>query len=916
MKVFLSSTGHDLRLHREAAFRALQGMDHQCVRMEDFHFAAIKIKDFDDQRIAVCDLFVILLGQLYGTCPEDCEKSYTEMEYETAVKLKKPYFLFLSDEDHPLTTIREPDAQNENLRAFRQRAAGLIRNSFTTPEDLATHIVQAIHNWQQTADRPNQPAAFLPLPPQPYFVHPYPLQPNFTGRLKERRMLTDWLTRGTNLLSISAIGGMGKSALTWAWLQRDVLGLPLPGTSEPETDSPRLPESARPEGVLWWSFYETKATFAAFVREALQYASIGRTVFDDPLHALLAFLAQKRYLLILDGFERELRAYAGLNAAYQGDDGATDADLRTCIDPHAAAFLPWMASAPIPSRVLLTTRLHPRELDNLAGCRQIDLNALDPDDAVSFFQAQQIRGTRAEIQAVCAPYGYHPLALRLLSGVIVKDHSKPRDIAVAGRHPISKELTGRAKHHILQVAYDTLDQPKRNLLNLQAAFRNPMSHDSLAAMNPFASERELDDALDDLIERGLLFRSETQYNLHPIVRQHAYERLTDKPNVHTRLRDYFTKLPAQDKDKIESVDDLGPVIELYHHTVRAGQYDEACDLFYERLSQLLYYRFGAYQLRIDLLRGLFPDGEDSPPRLKTEGDQSWTLNALSNSYSVSGQSGHALPLLRMANAIYEKVGDKKEIAIGLTNLALAQQVLGQLREADQSLRKQIELTHEIQDEFKEAVGHNDLGLLEAYQARFKESFSELDAALPSFRKQNVKQSECVVWAHRALRALLMEDPPEALDAARRSRELADVKRYERDIIRAEWLLGWAQIAQSPAKAEHHLVEALTRCRRINNVELEPSILLAFARLHLARDDRPAALTHANDALAIADRCEYRLVQADCHNLLAQIALADHDHPTARHHAEIARERAWCDGPPHCYKPALDEAEDLLRSLPS
>jgi hypothetical protein len=368
---------------------------------------------------------------------------------------------------------------------------------------------------------------------------------------------------------------MGKSALTWAWLQRDVLGLPLPGSSEPETDSPRLPESARPEGVLWWSFYESKATFAAFVHEALLYASGGRTGFDDPLRSLLTLLAQKRYLLILDGFERELRAYAGLNAAYQGDEvGGVDPDLRTCIDLHAAAFLPSMASTPtMRSRVLLTTRLHPRELDNLAGCRQIDLTALDPDDAVRFFQAQQIQGTRAEIQAACAPYGYHPLALRLLAGVIVKDHSKPRDITVAGRHPISKELTGKAKHHILQVAYDALDKPKRDLLNLLAAFRNPMSHESLAALNPFANEKELDDALDDLIDRGLLFRSEIYYDLHPIVRQHAYDRLTDKPNVHTRLRDYFTKVSAPDKDKIESVADLAPVIELYHHTLRAGQYN-------------------------------------------------------------------------------------------------------------------------------------------------------------------------------------------------------------------------------------------------------------------------------------------------------------------------------------------------------
>jgi tetratricopeptide (TPR) repeat protein len=240
---------------------------------------------------------------------------------------------------------------------------------------------------------------------------------------------------------------------------------------------------------------------------------------------------------------------------------------------------------------------------------------------------------------------------------------------------------------------------------------------------------------------------------------------------------------------------------------------------------------------------------------------------------------------------------------------------GQLREADQSLRKQIELTREINDEFWEAAGHRERGHLAACQGSFLESILELDAALSLFNRQEHKQMEGVTWAYRAVRGLLMKDASEALTAARRSRELAEVERYERDIIRAEWLLAWSQIAkESPTVAEPHLLEALTRCRRINNVENEPDILVAFARLHLARNDWPAALSHAREALAIADRCEYRLVQADCHNLLAQLALAGDDRPTALLHAEKARERAYCDGPPHCYKPALDEADELLRSL--
>jgi len=115
------------------------------------------------------------------------------------------------------------------------------------------------------------------------------------------------------------------------------------------------------------------------------------------------------------------------------------------------------------------------------------------------------------------------------------------------------------------------------------------------------------------------------------------------------------------------------------------------------------------------------------------------------------------------------------------------------------------------------------------------------------------------------------------------------------------------------EAEAHLTEAINRCRGINLVEMEPDILLAWARWHRVSGNTPQARRDADEALAIADRCEYRLAQADIHNFLARLALEDGDQKAARQHAEIAKERALCDGPPHCYKPALEEAEGLLEA---
>jgi tetratricopeptide (TPR) repeat protein len=440
-----------------------------------------------------------------------------------------------------------------------------------------------------------------------------------------------------------------------------------------------------------------------------------------------------------------------------------------------------------------------------------------------------------------------------------------------------------------------------------------MVHDSVLALNPFKTEDKFDAALDDLITRGLLFfdRGKARYDLHPVVRQYAYDRLTDKAGVHTRLRDYFTKVTSP--EMAESLEELAPVVELYHHTLRAGQFDEALRLFLERLLYPLYYRLGAYQISIDLLRGLFPDGEDRPPRLKSASHQALAQNSLAVSYSSSGQPRRAVALYEQSTATFEAADNKLNLAIDLTNMAMNQLYLGQLRKASQNLGRSIALCRDLKNEFQEAIGHQELGRLEAYQGRPSESASELDAALATCRQQQNKQLEGITQAYLAISAALTGPPEKAMEHARESLELANVDRLERDIIRAEWLLGWSLIHQSPAESEAHLAAALTRCRRVNQIEFEPNILIAFARWHRSSNNPAQALAHVREALALADRCEYRLVQADCHNLLAQFALDAGDRATALAEASIAKERAYCDGPPHYYKPAYDEAQSILRA---
>jgi hypothetical protein len=170
--------------------------------------------------------------------------------------------------------------------------------------------------------------------------------------------------------------------------------------------------------------------------KAIQYVTKGKIDVQkipstrERMECLYHILRDNRFLLVLDGVERVLRAYAGLGSPYQGDEVKEDKkeDYRACIDPNVATFLQWLCSGNPKTKTLLTSRLCPKELDDIGGCLHRELKELNKEDAVEFFLSQGVKGTRAEIETACEPYGYHPLCLRLLSGMIVKDPKFQGDI--------------------------------------------------------------------------------------------------------------------------------------------------------------------------------------------------------------------------------------------------------------------------------------------------------------------------------------------------------------------------------------------------------------------------------------------------------------------------------------------------------
>jgi tetratricopeptide (TPR) repeat protein len=761
------------------------------------------------------------------------------------------------------------------------------------------------------------------MPQQWFLAHPYGMPPHFTGRNAERQLLSAWLQDATHpLLVLRALGGFGKSALTWHWLLHDVA----------ERDW---------QAVVWWSFYEEKAGFDNFVYATLAYLSRREPQELNPrerVARLLEYVRQDRILLVLDGFERELRAYGNLGAAYQGDGEQDIADAgRDCVNPHAELFLRNLGSLPgLKGKVLMSTRLRPRSVEVtggalLLGCREEELMQMQAADAVAFFRVQGIRGNRGEIEQACRDYGFHPLSLRLLAGLVVKDLRNPGDIQAAQRKDLMGSLVQR-QNHVLAQSYGSLSLDGRQLLSRIACFRSPVAFEVLEALA--AAEPDWEGELQDLMERGLVQREGTRFDLHPIVRRYAYDLMgtAERSSIHSQMRDYFAAVPAV--ERVTTLDDLASVIELYHHMMRAEQYDEAWKLFYDRLAKPLYYQFGANQLCIELLRPLCPQSETQQSQLQSESAQAWTLNMLANSYSLNGQPAQAVPLFEQVVEISKKREDKKNGVINLGNLALDQIRIGTLQAAEANLRCKIALCQEIEDEPQESVGHQALGRLLAYRGAWGAAAEASDRALELFEKYKQIQFLGITWGDCSLKSLLWARSPQtsdqhraelaaaALAAAQVAIAFADETVRDsrfvypmRDYVCAHWLLGAAhRLTPNLPESDRHLSEALRRCRAINLVDHEADILLDLARLRRDQSDLSEAHRLAEEARTIATRSGYVLQGADSHLVLAELAQAAGNLLEAQALTQRALQLATCDGGEFVYRVAYDEAVALQVQL--
>ena len=225
-KVMISSTALDLPEHRELVMKACLRQGMFPIMMEHMPASDAGVIEESLRIVNEADIYLGIFAYRYGYIPEGYDISITEMEYNCAVERGIPRLIFLMHEDHPLKAADVERGEGATkLDALKERLKGeRVVNFFKSPAELQAQAIDSLSKLRQPDLTAFHYISDIPEPPESYIAHPYTLlQTNLVGRQAELNLLTDWVAKPgsdvyqARILSIVAIGGMGKSALTWKW---------------------------------------------------------------------------------------------------------------------------------------------------------------------------------------------------------------------------------------------------------------------------------------------------------------------------------------------------------------------------------------------------------------------------------------------------------------------------------------------------------------------------------------------------------------------------------------------------------------------------------------------------------------------------------------------------------------------------
>lgn len=154
-QVFVSSTYEDLQDERKAVIEALLQMNCFPVGMEYFNAADDSQWDVITSLIDECDYYVLIVAGRYGSIDEATGISYTQKEYEYAIKQGVPTISFVHKDINQLPKGKvesETDALMK-LDEFKKEISKKLWQAWDNKDSLASAVVLSLNKLIKTKPR-------------------------------------------------------------------------------------------------------------------------------------------------------------------------------------------------------------------------------------------------------------------------------------------------------------------------------------------------------------------------------------------------------------------------------------------------------------------------------------------------------------------------------------------------------------------------------------------------------------------------------------------------------------------------------------------------------------------------------------------------------------------------------------------
>jgi hypothetical protein len=155
-KLYISSTYSDLEKYREVILDNINFLSKYFtpVRVMEYMMPPVEQSIVEEclSDVANCDIYVLIIGKRYGSIEPLSKVSYTENEYNLAVRLGKKIIPLIADEK--AETLSEQ--QTDNVTEYN-RFKNLVKNQyltyvkgFTNPYHLYTQLLQSLYAFSET----------------------------------------------------------------------------------------------------------------------------------------------------------------------------------------------------------------------------------------------------------------------------------------------------------------------------------------------------------------------------------------------------------------------------------------------------------------------------------------------------------------------------------------------------------------------------------------------------------------------------------------------------------------------------------------------------------------------------------------------------------------------------------------------